>query len=94
VWQARDDIIRIIGERQTIILEGKTGSGKTTQIPQLMLDAGYANGGKTIVITQPLQFATFAAARRVAVERGVRLGEEVGYSIPFEECSSARTQIK
>jgi type IV secretory pathway ATPase VirB11/archaellum biosynthesis ATPase len=94
VWQARDDIMRMINENQTIILEGETGSGKTTQIPQFIWDAGYTNGGKKIAITQPHRFTTLAAAHRVAVQRGVRLGEEVGYSIRFEECSSAHTQVK
>eukprot|EP00884_Botryococcus_braunii_P018562 jgi/Botrbrau1/538/Bobra.0010s0013.1 len=94
VWQAKSDFIKMIHESQTMILVGETGSGKTTQIGQFIWEAGYAQGGKKIAITQPRRVAAMSVARRVAEEMDVTLGEEVGYSIRFEECSSARTQIK
>jgi pre-mRNA-splicing factor ATP-dependent RNA helicase DHX15/PRP43 len=94
VWQAKADFIKMIHESQTMILVGETGSGKTTQIGQFIWEAGYAQGGKKIAITQPRRVAAMSVARRVAEEMDVTLGEEVGYSIRFEECSSARTQIK
>jgi pre-mRNA-splicing factor ATP-dependent RNA helicase DHX15/PRP43 len=94
VWQAKDDFIQMVNSSQTIILVGETGSGKTTQIAQFIAEAGYCQGGKKVVCTQPRRVAAMSVARRVAEEMDVGLGEEVGYSIRFEECSGPRTIIK
>ena len=74
----------MVNGSQTTILVGETGSGKTTQIAQFVAEAGYAQNRKAIACTQP---------RRVAA-MNVGLGEEVGYSIRFEECSGPKTFIK
>lgn len=58
------------------------------------LQAGYCTGGKKVVCTQPRRVAAMSVARRVAEEMDVSLGEEVGYSIRFEECSGPKTIIK
>lgn len=79
---------------QTIILVGETGSGKTTQIAQFVADAGYCAHGKRVVCTQPRRVAAMSVARRVADEMDVNLGEEVGYSIRFEECTGPKTIVK
>ncbi len=84
----------MINEHQTTILVGETGSGKTTQIAQFIAEAGYAQGGKVIACTQPRRVAAMSVARRVADEMDVVLGEEVGYSIRFEELTSAKTFVK
>lgn len=84
----------MVQEHQTTILVGETGSGKTTQIPQFMLEAGAKQQGKMVACTQPRRVAAMSVARRVADEMDVMLGEEVGYSIRFEELSSPRTIIK
>ncbi|BDA46331.1 Pre-mRNA-splicing factor ATP-dependent RNA helicase DHX15 [Coccomyxa sp. Obi] len=94
VWQAREDFIDMIHKNQTTILVGETGSGKTTQIAQFIMEAGYTQSGKLIACTQPRRVAAMSVARRVADEVDVNLGEEVGYSIRFEECSGPRTKIK
>lgn len=94
VWQAREDFIKMLHENQTTILVGETGSGKTTQICQFVAEAGYATSSKMVACTQPRRVAAMSVARRVADEMDVVLGEEVGYSIRFEECSSAKTKIK
>lgn len=94
VWQAKDDVIRMLSSHQTVILVGETGSGKTTQIAQFIAEAGYCNAGKRVVCTQPRRVAAMSVARRVAEEMDVNLGEEVGYSIRFEECSGPRTIVK
>ncbi|KAK9817919.1 hypothetical protein WJX72_004309 [[Myrmecia] bisecta] len=94
VWQAKADFTGMLNGNQTTILVGETGSGKTTQIAQFVAEAGYCQAGKKIACTQPRRVAAMSVARRVAEEMDVVLGEEVGYSIRFEECSSAKTFIK
>ncbi|KAK9814960.1 hypothetical protein WJX73_003260 [Symbiochloris irregularis] len=94
VWQARDDFTKMINSHQTTILVGETGSGKTTQIAQFICQAGYTTSGKKVACTQPRRVAAMSVARRVADEMDVVLGEEVGYSIRFEECSGPKTIMK
>jgi pre-mRNA-splicing factor ATP-dependent RNA helicase DHX15/PRP43 len=94
VWQAQKDFTEMLNTHQTIILVGETGSGKTTQIAQFVAEAGYCRGGKRVVCTQPRRVAAMSVARRVAEEMDVQLGEEVGYSIRFEECTGPRTIVK
>lgn len=94
VWQAKDDFVKLLADHQTVVLVGETGSGKTTQIAQFIADAGYAKNGGTIACTQPRRVAAMSVARRVADEMDVQLGEEVGYSIRFEECSGPKTFVK
>jgi pre-mRNA-splicing factor ATP-dependent RNA helicase DHX15/PRP43 len=84
----------MLSSHQTVILVGETGSGKTTQVAQFIAEAGYCNRGQRIVCTQPRRVAAMSVARRVAEEMDVNLGEEVGYSIRFEECSGPKTLIK
>ncbi len=73
---------------------GETGSGKTTQIVQFIAEAGYTRSGKMVACTQPRRVAAMSVARRVADEMDVQLGEEVGYSIRFEELSGPKTIVK
>ncbi|KAL4542646.1 hypothetical protein Ndes2526B_g04600 [Nannochloris sp. 'desiccata'] len=94
VWQARGDVVKMLASHQTVILVGETGSGKTTQIAQFIAEAGYCNTGKRVVCTQPRRVAAMSVARRVSEEMDVNLGEEVGYSIRFEECSGPKTLVK
>lgn len=74
---------------------GETGSGKTTQIPQFVLfdDLPHLNG-KMVACTQPRRVAAMSVAKRVANEMDVKLGEEVGYSIRFEDVTSQKTILK
>ncbi|GLV42547.1 lethal (2) 37Cb [Carabus blaptoides fortunei] len=94
VYPFRDDLIEAVRNHQVLIIEGETGSGKTTQIPQYLHEAGFTEGGKKIGCTQPRRVAAMSVAARVAQEMSVKLGNEVGYSIRFEDCTSERTLIK
>ena len=73
---------------------GETGSGKTTQIPQYLHEAGYTKDNKKVGCTQPRRVAAMSVASRVAQEVGTKLGNEVGYAIRFEDCTSDRTVLK
>lgn len=94
VWQAKDNFIHMLNSHQTTILVGETGSGKTTQIAQFICEAGYTQGRKMVACTQPRRVAAMSVARRVAEEMDVVLGEEVGYSIRFEELTGPKTIVK
>ncbi|TPX54981.1 hypothetical protein SeMB42_g00059 [Synchytrium endobioticum] len=91
----RAEFLKLIQSNQTIVLVGETGSGKTTQIPQfLVYDEQPQRKGKMIACTQPRRVAAMSVAKRVADELDVTMGEEVGYSIRFEDCTSPRTILK
>jgi len=94
VWPFRHDLIDAVREHQILIIEGETGSGKTTQIPQFLIDAGFCDNKMKIGCTQPRRVAAMSVAARVAEEMGYKLGNEVGYSIRFEDCTSERTMLK
>lgn len=91
--------MRLLDENQTIVLVGETGSGKTTQIPQWCVDyclKQRQENDQTLCVacTQPRRVAAMSVAARVADEMDVTLGEQVGYSIRFEACTSSKTVLK
>ncbi|KAL2134102.1 hypothetical protein VTI74DRAFT_989 [Chaetomium olivicolor] len=94
VYAYRDAFLDAIKEYQVLILVGETGSGKTTQIPQYLHEAGFTKDGMKVACTQPRRVAAMSVAARVADEMGVRVGHEVGYSIRFEDCTSDKTILK
>ncbi|KAL6245247.1 hypothetical protein RBB50_008022 [Rhinocladiella similis] len=79
---------------QVTVIIGQTGSGKTTQLPQFLEQAGWCADGKCIAVTQPRRVAVTTVATRVAEEMRCQVGDEVGYSIRFEDATSSRTRIK
>ncbi|CAA6665809.1 unnamed protein product [Spirodela intermedia] len=88
VYKFRTAILYLVEKHATSIVVGETGSGKTTQIPQYLKEAGWAEGGRVIACTQPRRLAVQSVASRVAEEMGVKLGEEVGYTIRFEDVTN------
>ncbi|CAG2103964.1 unnamed protein product [Medioppia subpectinata] len=93
IYTFKDQLVRAVFDNQILIVIGETGSGKTTQITQYLAEAGYTARGK-IGCTQPRRVAAMSVAKRVAEEYGCRLGQEIGYTIRFEDCTSPETQIK
>jgi ATP-dependent RNA helicase DHX8/PRP22 len=93
VFKFRNQLLEAIASHQIMIVVSDTGSGKTTQIPQYLAEAGYANE-LVLGITQPRRVAAMSVAKRVSEEVGVTLGNEVGYTIRFEDKTSPATQIK
>jgi pre-mRNA-splicing factor ATP-dependent RNA helicase DHX16 len=94
IYQFREEIIQAVQEHQVLIIVGETGSGKTTQIPQYLHEAGYTNNSMKIGCTQPRRVAAMSVAARVADEMGVKPGNEVGYAIRFEDNTSDKTIVK
>lgn len=90
----KDQIIKIIHENQIVILMGETGSGKTTQLPQFLIQAGYTKNNQKIICTQPRRVAAISIASKVSKELGYPLGHEVGYSVRFEDYTSSKTILK
>ena len=93
VYAHRDEIIAHVKSHAVTVLQGETGSGKTTQIPQYLYEGGLAEHGM-IAITQPRRVAAVELAKRVADEFGCRCGEEVGYTVRFADQTSPVTKIK
>ncbi|KAK0208633.1 P-loop containing nucleoside triphosphate hydrolase protein [Desarmillaria ectypa] len=93
IYKLRDPLLQAIEQHQVLIVVGDTGSGKTTQMVQYLAEAGFADRGR-IGCTQPRRVAAMSVAKRVSEEVGCRLGQEVGYTIRFEDCTSPETRIK
>lgn len=95
VHKHRQEFLDIYHNTQIMVFVGETGSGKTTQIPQYVLyDELPQFTGKLIACTQPRRVAATSVAQRVADELDVKLGEEVGYSVRFDNCTSEKTMLK
>ena len=93
VYALREEFLKAVRDNQVLIIVGETGSGKTTQLPQYLHEIGYTKKGK-IGITQPRRVAAMSVAARVAHELNVKLGQEVGYCIRFEDSTSDSTVLK
>ena len=93
ITACKDDIVEAIRKHQVVVIAGETGSGKTTQIPKMCLEAGLGIEAK-IGCTQPRRVAALSISRRIAEELNVTLGRQVGCKIRFDDRSSAQTYIK
>lgn len=94
VWEYKDKFMELIHKHQIVVLVGETGSGKTTQIPQWCVEYAKTVGKRGVSCTQPRRVAAMSVAQRVSEEMDVCLGQEVGYSIRFEDCSCSKTVLK
>ena len=93
IYQLREQFLKAIRDTQILCVIGETGSGKTTQMTQYLIEDGYGKRG-VVGCTQPRRVAAISIAKRVAEEYGCRLGQDVGYSIRFDDTTSPRTIIK
>ncbi len=92
VSKKRQEFLDIYQGSPVMILLSDTGSGKTTQIPQFVLFDEFNGGGK-IACTQPRRLGATSVARRVAEELDVKLGEEVGYAVRFDNRTTDKTRL-
>ncbi|KAJ1553986.1 DEAH-box ATP-dependent RNA helicase prp22 [Cladochytrium tenue] len=90
IYKLRGELVRAIDGNQVLVVVGDTGSGKMTQY---LAEEGFTSRGM-IGCTQPRRVAAMSVAKRVAEEVGCRLGQEVGYTIRFEDCTGPETKIK
>ena len=112
IYELRDELTEALRSENRILIEAPTGSGKSTQIPQMVLDSGICGAdtpvcpnaqtrvsaphlaGGEVVVLQPRRLAARLLAKRVAFERNVKLGGEVGYQVRMERHVSAHTMIR
>ncbi len=93
IYEIEDSIVSSVREHRRLIVSAPTGSGKSTQVPQMLLEHGLLGSGQVVVL-QPRRLATRLLAARVAWERKAELGREVGYQIRFENVSGPQTRIR
>ncbi|GAA5953837.1 hypothetical protein JCM3765_000665 [Sporobolomyces pararoseus] len=93
ITKQRESLLYTLEQHPVVILQSPTGTGKSTQLPQFLYEAGWAKDGKLIGITQPRRVAAISVAQRVAEEVGCVLGDEVGYNVRFESLQSENTRI-
>lgn len=92
IFAYRDELLKAVEDYPVVIIVGETGSGKTTQIPQMLHEYGYSKNG-VIGCTQPRRVAAMSVAKRVSEEMGKKLGHEVGYNVRFDNCTTPEKTI-
>ena len=94
IHDIQSEILDALQPGARLILQAPTGSGKSTQVPQMLLDADKVPAHREIVVMQPRRIAAKMLARRVAQERGCDLGQEIGYQVRLDRKASARTRVR
>jgi len=90
-WALREEVLRAVSANRVVIIEGATGCGKSTQVPQFLLESADQVGN--IIVTQPRRLSALGLAHRVAQERGQEVGQLVGYSVHLDNCSCQNTRL-
>ena len=93
VYQERNRILEVLEKHQVVVVESPTGSGKTTQLPLILHEAGYSNAG-IIGVTQPRRIATLSVCDYISEQLNVKVGEFVGYKMRFEDITGPETRVK
>jgi len=93
VYEQKQRILDTLSENQVIVVESPTGTGKTTQIPQILYNAGYARSGM-IGVTQPRRIAAVSVCEYIAWQLGKTVPEIIGYKMRFDDHTDPTTQIK
>ncbi|MFT4035419.1 MAG: ATP-dependent RNA helicase HrpA, partial [Patulibacter sp.] len=93
VSERREELLRVLADHQVVVVAGETGSGKTTQLPKLLLELGRGIDGQ-IAHTQPRRIAARSVAERIASELGSELGHAVGYAVRFDDRSGQDTLVR
>uniref|UniRef100_A0A8C7TWP9 RNA helicase n=1 Tax=Oncorhynchus mykiss TaxID=8022 RepID=A0A8C7TWP9_ONCMY len=93
IYQHKATLQQAVKDNSFLVVTGETGSGKTTQLPQYLHQAGFWGNGK-IGITQPRRVAAITVAQRVSQEMHCSLGREVGYQVRFDDCTTQDTVVK
>src|SRR3989449_3214744 len=93
IYEIEKEIVATLQTTPRLVVQAPTGSGKSTQVPQMLLKHGLLGAGQ-VVILQPRRLAARLLASRVAFEMGVELGREAGYQVRFENATSSATRIK
>lgn len=91
IYKSRHELMEHVLSNPVTVLIGETGSGKSTQLPQFLLES---SPDECIAITQPRRVAAISLAKRVSEEYGCTLGKEVGYTVRFQNESGPSTKIK
>ncbi|CAP33531.2 Protein CBG15221 [Caenorhabditis briggsae] len=94
IFKNRGHILYMCERYRTLIIVGETGCGKSTQVPQFLLEFGWADDGRQIAITQPRRVAVVTLATRVAEETDTLLGHNIGYTVRFDDVSDEATKVK
>jgi ATP-dependent helicase HrpB len=93
IYEIENELVQLLREQSRVVLQAPTGSGKSTQVPQMLLDRGLLGSGMAVVL-QPRRLPARMLAKRVAEERRATLGQEVGYQVRLDNRSSGSTRIK
>lgn len=95
IYNHRDQILYALETHRVLVIVGETGSGKSTQLPQYLMENGWTDSKRMICVVEPRRIAAISLARRICDEKSCILGREVGYSIRFEDCfTPGLTRVK